>query len=666
MRKINERITTIAAVVAATTGVAGLFLAIAIDTSPVRDWEIWDWLRIEGKEDTTLVVARLRNDNESRYTEELLEWIDEGGKQYEELGRTWKRQKDIREGQRKLRKLFERTAALVLVEGYVGPEGTVLQMWGKGASKATEVHFSRTEEDRTEAMRRLDEVVVSALQTEATEKALRMGEDPEYTKMQRRLKQAHQEVGNREAKRGVEFATAYVENIRADKKGSEEKGQRAIRIYESLLQYPENDKEKAMILTNLGIAEFRVARTKGKAEAAKKAIQRWSEAERLATDAGWVAIWISSRNFQTEGELWIEQRNRDGRMAIQAWKRQVETLADTHTVIGELTALKIQMWLERARKAAIQNSDDGCKFEPELIVGDIEIEGRSGDGCEQPTRWQWSRADFERRLKRTERWINLARREGHDAREVGLIGVRANLLRNRGIETKEPALLISSFAGTHEFRTRTGIIDQEIEKGELVLIIDPVLRMVELEAEIALTCADRQYIETLVTEIGGAQLWCPRSSPVECNGRPNWKNSLVAALEFAIGQRMGRTTEENIDEHWGTGSKRVWSLAEHAKEWIESGRVKGSLCPNRPQGITESEEDTKEKIVNMRTRKYQRVERTVMCKLPERDWTVAPNVPVRHDEMARWRQEIDRWIDRSYKEVDQDVQTIRECEGEPE
>ena len=267
-----------------------------------------------------------------------------------------------------------------------------------------------------------------------------------------------------------------MENIRADKKGNEEKGQRAVRIYNTLLQYPENDSEKARILTNLGIAEFREARTKGKPEAARKAIQRWNEAERLAADVGWIGIWIRNRNFQTEGELWIEQRNLDGKMAIQAWKRQVETLADTHAITDELYALTIQTWLERARKASLENSGDGCKRRTDLVVGGRADEGGSGDGCEEATKWQWSRIDYERRLKRIERWTNIARREGHETREVGLIGTRADILRNLGIETREPGFLISSFAGTHEFRTRSGILDREIEKGELVLIIDPSIR----------------------------------------------------------------------------------------------------------------------------------------------------------------------------------------------
>ena len=114
------------------------------------------------------------------------------------------------------------------------------------------------------------------------------------------------------------------------------------------------------------------------------------------------------------------------------------------------------------------------------------------------------------------------------------------------------------------------------------------------------------------------------------------------------------------------GSERVWSLARHAKKWIESGRGNESLCPNRPQGITEREEDRKEKTVNKRTQKYQGVERTIGCKLQEREWIIAPNLPARHDEMARWREEVAEWIDQSYKQVDLDIQTIRECEGEPE
>ena len=610
------------------------------------------------------MVARLRNDSESRYTEELLEWIKEDGKRYEELGRTWKRQKDIRETQKKLRKFFERTDALVLVEGYVGPEGTVLQLWGKGASVSIEVRFGRSEEGRIAVERKLDAVVVGALQHEATESALRMGENAEYARMKRRLKQIHQEVSNREAKRGVEFTTAYVENIRADKKGSEAKGQRAIRIYKTLLQNPESDNEKAKILMNLGIAEFREARTKGDTEVVRKAIQLWNEAEQLAADAGWIAIWISSRNFQSEGELWIEQKNPDGRMAIQAWRRQVETFVDTHSIVNELTALTIQTWLEKAREAALQNSGDSCEWQIELDVDDDA--GSSSDICEEATGWRWSRADFERRVKRTERWINVARRQGHETRELSLIGIRAGLLRTRGIETMEPGLLISSFSGTHEYRTRTGIVDREIEKGELVLIIDPVLDLVELEAKIALTCADETYIDTLMKEIRGAQLWCPRTSPVECNGRPDWRESLVSALEFAIGRRMNKTTDSGTEEYWGTGSEQIWPLAEHAKKWIENGRVKESLCPNRPQGITEKEEDTQEMIVNWRTRKYRDVERTVRCTLPERDWSVAPSIPVRYNELPKWRQEVEMWIDHTYKEVDEDIRMIRECEGEPE
>ena len=355
-------------------------------------------------------------------------------------------------------------------------------------------------------------------------------------------------------------------------------------------------------------------------------------------------------------------------MAIKAWKRQVETLEDTRSVIDALSVLAIKTWLERARMAALQNDDDGCNAGREVLVRGRSDESVQGDGCEEATKlqWSWSSVDYERRMTRTERWINVARSEGHETREVGLIGVRADLLRKRGIETKEPGLLISSFAGTHEFRTRTGIVDPEIEKGELVLIIDPVLEMVELEAEIALTCADRQYIETLVREVGGAQLWCPRISPVGCDGRPSWKRNLVEALEYAIGRRKERRAEERVEEYRGSGSERVWLLAEHAKKWIEDGGVNDSLCPNRPQGITERQEERKEKVVNKRTRKYQEVERTVRCELPERVWTIAPKIPFKLGEMTTWREEVGKWIKQNYRQVDQDIQVIRECEGEPE
>ena len=636
-----------------------MFLAVAIDITPVREWEIWDSVRLDG-DGSALVVARLRNDEESRHTEELLGWIQTAGKEYEELGRTWKRESDTREGQKKRRQLFARTDGLVLLEGYVGPAGAVLQMWGKGANEGREVKFGETVEERKEAERELDDILVQALRYEATEKALRIGDDDEYAKFKRRLKSIHQQVSSRAAKRGVEFATAYVENIRADKEGSEEKGQRAIRIYTTLLENPENDGEKATILTNLGIAEFREARKAGKAASARSAIERWKETERLAENAGWVELWVKARNFQTEGELWIEAKNQDGEMATQAWRRQVETSEDTHGVIDELTALTIATWRERARRAAVENREANCKSK---TTGQ---EVGEANECNVKLEWQWSAQDHERRLNRTERWINIARSKGDEVREIGLIGIRADLLRKRGVQTKEPSLLISSFAGTHEYRTRLGIVDPEIKEGELILIIDPVLAMVELEAQLALTCADRQYIETLVTEIRRAQLLCPRRSPIACEGRANWKRNLVRALGYAIGRSEGENGEVGVERAWGGSAEQMWDLAEHAKSWVERGLAQKSLCPNRPQGITEGEEKRQVKVVNKRTMMYRGVERTVRCNLPERVWTVAPKVPAERDELPAWREQVRVWIERSYSEVDQDIRTIRECEGEPE
>ena len=663
MRTNHNRITTISAVVAAITGVIGLCLVVATNINLISDWEIWDFIRIEGGKGTTLVVARLRNDSEYRFSDELIQWIDEGGKQYEDLGRTWKRQRDSRENQRKIRKLFEHTGALVLVEGYVSPEGTILHLWGRGASKAQEVKFDRSEEGRINAERKLDEVVVDSLKQEAMESSLRMGEDAEYTRMKSRLKQIHQEVGEQKTKRGVEFTTAYVENLRADKKGEEEKGQRAIRIYNALLRDPVNDYEKALILMNLGVAEFREARTKGKVEVAKKALQRWNAAEQLVANVGWISMWISNRNFQTEAELWIEQHNQNGKLAIQAWKRQSESFVDTFAVVDELSTLTIQTWLERARKAALQNSSDICT---EVMINGWTNKGGRDNRCEETKNWRFAPIDYEKRLKRTERWINIARREGINDLEIDLIRIRADLLRNQGIETKEPGLLISSFAGTHEFRTRMGIIDDEVEEGQLDLIIDPVLDLVELEAILALTCADKEYIETLVIEMGKAQLWCPRSSPIKCNGRPSWKKNLIRALEYAIGRRVEKLIEEETKGYWGIGTEQIWSLAEHAKNWIKGKQIIDSLCPNRPQGIKEKKAVRIEKTVNIRTKKFQSVERTVKCKLQERQWSIAPDVPVERKELTRWREEVRNWIDQNYRRVDLDIQAIRECEGEPE
>ena len=280
-------------------------------------------------------------------------------------------------------------------------------------------------------------------------------------------------------------------------------------------------------------------------------------------------------------------------------------------------------------------------------------------------RWKWSGGDYQRRRKRTERWINIARRDGYEAREVGLIGIRADILRNEGIEKKEPGLLISSFSGTHEFRTRAGIVDREIEKEEFILIIDPVLDMVELEVEIALACADEKYIELLVSWIGDAELWCPRGGPTEWSGRLGWKQGLVEALEHASGQQRRDASEREMSKHNRGDWKQVGSLAEHAKNWIENSEVNVSLCPNRPQGIGETEEDRREYEVNERTRMYQNVSRTIGCKLRAREWTLAPMLPSGYEQMGRWRVEVEEWIGQAYMRVELDVQAIRECEGEP-
>ena len=110
-------------------------------------------------------------------------------------------------------------------------------MWGKGANEGREASFGETVEERKETERKLDEVVVQALKIRGHRKRhYVLGDDDEYAKFKRRLKRIHQQVSDRATKRGVDFTTAYVENIRADKEGSEEKGQRAIRIYKTLLE----------------------------------------------------------------------------------------------------------------------------------------------------------------------------------------------------------------------------------------------------------------------------------------------------------------------------------------------------------------------------------------------------------------------------------------------
>ena len=61
-------------------------------------------MRRSATNDVTVLVAKLRNDKESRYTEDLLQWIKQQGYQYFELGRSWREE----EGKPKLQRPVRR------------------------------------------------------------------------------------------------------------------------------------------------------------------------------------------------------------------------------------------------------------------------------------------------------------------------------------------------------------------------------------------------------------------------------------------------------------------------------------------------------------------------------------------------------------------------------
>ena len=300
-----ERASQVAAIVAALTGISSVLLLVALNRQQISEWELWDTMRRSAPDDATVLVAKLRNDKEGRYTEDLLQWVDQQGKQFYELGRSWRQDKETEEHAGKRDKALTRTRSLALIEGYVGADEAVVRIWAKGGGTSAEGIFRRGKHDLEELADALERMVVTGMTYEAWLTRAQIGNDKEYEWVRDRARQVRRQLTTEKWQKEAEFIIAYIENIRADKIGEEEAQQAALGIYTRLLTEVQEEETRMRLLVNLGIAEFRVAKQEGSEKMAKAAVRKWYEAEQIAAERGLIEAWASTRNFQTEGELFI-------------------------------------------------------------------------------------------------------------------------------------------------------------------------------------------------------------------------------------------------------------------------------------------------------------------------------------------------------------------------
>ena len=305
-------------------------------------------MRRSHSEDVTVLVAKLRNDNEGRYTEDIFQWLKQQGKKYNEWGRSWNTENRDEGYVENLNKALNRTQSLALLEGYVGADGAIVRIWAKGGKVSEEINFSGGEHELEKLENALEMMMSEGMTYEAWLHRARIGDDHEYGRLLERVQQTRRQMTIEKWQNEADFIRAYVENIRADKKGEKEAQQATLGIYKRLLAEVGEEDDRMRILVNLGIAELRTAKQEGSTDAAMMAIRRWQEAEQISASRGKIDEWARVRNFQTEAELLIDEIYGDYKGVISALKRQIETLEDTQLLLTETTALEVNTWLVKA------------------------------------------------------------------------------------------------------------------------------------------------------------------------------------------------------------------------------------------------------------------------------------------------------------------------------
>ena len=661
MNKVGQ----VAAIVAAVTGVLGLALLVVLEREQIGELELFDTMRRSATDDATVLVAKLRNDKEGRYTEDLLQWIKQQGYQYFELGRSWREEESADKAVEEREEALNRSRSLALLEGYVGANGTLIRLWAKGRHTSEENNFGPDTSDLAELRVALEKVMVQGMQYEAWLGGPRIGNDEEYERLREKARQTRKQLREESYQKSADFVIAYIENIRADTNGEEGAQEAALGIYARLLAGAEEERERLALLVNLGIAEFRVAKQESSQEAADAAMHMWHEAEQIAADNGLLEEWAISRIFQTEAELLVYETHGNRELLSSALKRQIETSMDTQGALSLGTMRSVFSWLTRADEARYKLFEtEGCLQTGEHRRGE-KYDGIIGT-CAGLEEIRWTEQEYREREARTERWSGIARAAGDETTVAHLIGVRSDQLRKRGLRENSPGLLITSFEGTHEFRTRAGIIDEGILEGELIIRSSEAVALIELEASLALACADLDYMKKLTKEIGVAELWCRQDNKQHCEARQVWRHDIIAALEYGIASwETPSMAQVDQTEPLEDKTAEIWRHAVWVRDKGAELAQSESLCPNRPQGIAEREEQRDTNRVNERTLAYERIPRTVTCVLSPQLSMIAPSLPSNAEKVEEWRGQVKAWIEESRVQFQRDVQTIKECEGEP-
>ena len=432
--------------------------------------------------------------------------------------------------------------------------------------------------------------------------------------------------------------------------------EQAVAIYERLLKEARDPAARLPLLVNLGIADLRVARRESSVEAATAAIEKWSDAEHIAADLGYIGAWAQVRAFQSEADLLVAGIQRLDERRLSAAKRQLETIQDTQGILSEGRMANMELWWSQAIQPQNSGGMDGLESTSSPTLMEVR---RKYDSI------SWTDQEYQAREDRIDRWMSIFRAEGDVQVVANLVGIWADLLRARGLRENDPGVLIASFEGTHEFQTRMGIVDTGVAKGELIIRIPEVVEAVELEASLALACADPNYIETLIEEIGVAELWCRRSSAEHCDFRRDWRFNVVAALEYGAASWEPAALSQDKEPPESEGPvEEVWRHATWARSTGARLAQDQTLCPNRPLGIAESK-GRHHRQVDERTRAFQKLPHSSNCVLPRRTAATIPSLPAESAKMEKWRQDVEEWIREARLRFEDDVRAIKSCEGEP-
>ena len=110
------KVSQVATIVAAVIGLFTFVLLVALERQQISEWEMWDIFRRGATEDATILIAKLSNDEEGRYTEDMLQWVKQQGKQYYELGRSWKGKEEGDEDAENREQALSRTHSLAVAQ----------------------------------------------------------------------------------------------------------------------------------------------------------------------------------------------------------------------------------------------------------------------------------------------------------------------------------------------------------------------------------------------------------------------------------------------------------------------------------------------------------------------------------------------------------------------